>query len=217
MEEELQRHCEEEDDEKEDTVEKPDGDKHFMEDGRGAVALAADLVLRARAKMAEATVIGQDDSTVAERSRSSFKVYDVTRCFRAPFVGQEGAPDTQRTCKLVFLSTFDAEPSQGIRSYRAIAVTSVLLKWYATCIILHFESEKGARRMAATARGMGRWGLEASVIAETMRVSGRVKERQLARQRTMTHDAYCKDGHQDGLRCAIILGRVLLQLCYVSW
>ena len=36
----------------------------------------------------------------------------------------------------------DAEPRKGILNYRAIALTSVMSKWYATCTILQLEREK---------------------------------------------------------------------------
>ena len=42
----------------------------------------------------------------------------------------------------VFLRKPDAEPKKGIKSYRAIALTSMMAKWYATCITLRLEKEK---------------------------------------------------------------------------
>ena len=44
--------------------------------------------------------------------------------------------------KLVLLRKPDAAPKKGIRSYRAIALTSVMSKWYAFCIILILENDK---------------------------------------------------------------------------
>ena len=38
------------------------------------------------------------------------------------------------------------EPKKGIRSYRAIALTSVMSKWYASCIILCLKKEKELER-----------------------------------------------------------------------
>ena len=35
-----------------------------------------------------------------------------------------------------------AEPKKGIRSCKAIALTSVISKWYAACVILLLEKEK---------------------------------------------------------------------------
>ena len=43
--------------------------------------------------------------------------------------------------KLVFLRKPDAEPKKEIRSCRAIARTSVMSKWYASCIFLRLEKE----------------------------------------------------------------------------
>ena len=42
----------------------------------------------------------------------------------------------------MFLRKPDAAPTEGIRSYRAIALTSVMSKWYASCILLRLEKEK---------------------------------------------------------------------------
>ena len=36
---------------------------------------------------------------------------------------------------LTFLRKLDAEPQKENRSYRAIVLTSVMSKWYASCII----------------------------------------------------------------------------------
>ena len=41
--------------------------------------------------------------------------------------------------KLVILRKYDAALLKGTRSYRALALTSVMSKWYATCIILRME------------------------------------------------------------------------------
>ena len=43
--------------------------------------------------------------------------------------------------ELVCLRNTDAEPEKGIRSYRAIALTSVMPKWYASCILIRLEKE----------------------------------------------------------------------------
>ena len=47
-----------------------------------------------------------------------------------------------RWFKLVFLRKPDAEPKKGIRSCWAIALTSVMSKWYASCTILRLEKER---------------------------------------------------------------------------
>ena len=39
----------------------------------------------------------------------------------------------------VLTKTPDAEAKKGIRSYRAIALTSVMSRWYASCIVLRPE------------------------------------------------------------------------------
>ena len=53
--------------------------------------------------------------------------------------------------KLVFMRKPDAAPTEWIRSYRAIALTSVMSKWYASCILLRLEKEKRARKMEESA------------------------------------------------------------------
>ena len=52
------------------------------------------------------------------------------------------APSLWKIVKLVLLRKPDAEPTKGIISYRAIALTSVMSKWYAACIVLRLENEK---------------------------------------------------------------------------
>ena len=44
--------------------------------------------------------------------------------------------------KLVFLKNPDASPTEGIRSSRALALTSVMSTWYASCVLLRVEKEK---------------------------------------------------------------------------
>ena len=57
-------------------------------------------------------------------------------------MGQTESPSSWKVVKLVFLRKPDAAPEKGIRSYRAIALTSVMSKWYARCILLRLEKEK---------------------------------------------------------------------------
>ena len=52
------------------------------------------------------------------------------------------SPSSWKIVKLVFLRKPDAEPKRGIRSCTAIALTSVMSKWYAPCIFLRLESKK---------------------------------------------------------------------------
>ena len=54
-------------------------------------------------------------------------------------MGQMEAPSSRKIVKLVFLRKPDAEPQKGIRSYEAIALKSVMSKWYASCIFLRLE------------------------------------------------------------------------------
>ena len=59
-------------------------------------------------------------------------------------MGQMESPSSWKIVKLVFLRKPDVAPKKGIRSYRAIALTSVMSKWYASCIILRLEKGKRA-------------------------------------------------------------------------
>ena len=70
------------------------------------------------------------------------KIYTIARCFEDRFVGQMGAPDSWKVVKLVFLRKPDAEPKKVITSYSAIALTSVMSKWYASCVMMRTEQEK---------------------------------------------------------------------------
>ena len=87
---------------------------------------------------------GPEDAVVSEMIKQLplEKIYTVTKCFQERFMGQMEAPSSWKIVKLVFLRKPDAEPKKGIRSYRAIALTSVMWKWYASCIALRLEKEK---------------------------------------------------------------------------
>ena len=52
------------------------------------------------------------------------------------------SPSSWKIVKLVFLRDTDSAQKKGIRSCRAIALTSVMSKWYASCIILLLQKEK---------------------------------------------------------------------------
>ena len=76
--------------------------------------------------MADDKVNGPEDSVVTGMTNQlpQEQMIEITTCFAARIVGQ------------------DAEPKKGNRSYRAIALASVMSKWYATNIILRPEKEK---------------------------------------------------------------------------
>ena len=78
--------------------------------------------------MSENQVHGLEDAFVSEMIKKLplEKIYVTTRCFQERFMGQVDAPSSWILVKLVFLQKPDAEPHKGIRSYRAIAVTSVM-------------------------------------------------------------------------------------------
>ena len=57
-------------------------------------------------------------------------------------MGTMESPSSWKVVKLVFLRKPDAAPAEGVRSYRAIALTSVMSKWYASYILLRLVKEK---------------------------------------------------------------------------
>ena len=60
--------------------------------------------------------------------------------------------------KLAFLRKPDAEPMQGVKSYRAIALTSVMSNFYATCVILRLEKEEETEELMQL-QGSGNGGI----------------------------------------------------------
>ena len=63
------------------------------------------------------------------------KMYTITKCFQERFMGFD--------CETgVFTKNQTRNQRKGTRRYRAIAMTSVMSKWYVTCIILRMKEEK---------------------------------------------------------------------------
>ena len=60
-------------------------------------------------------------------------------------MGQMDAPGSWKIVKFVFLRKEDAEPKKGIRSYRAIALSSVVSNRYASCVMMRMEKGKSQR------------------------------------------------------------------------
>ena len=149
---ELQRHCEKVSTDQEETKEaqesrieyfKKKGNQQFTEEGRKA-EITVDLVLQARAKLSDNKVNGPEDAIVSEMIKKLLmqKKYTFARCFHERFMGLMESRSSWKIVKLVFLRKPDAAPKKGIRSYRASALTSVMSKWYASCIILFLQKEK---------------------------------------------------------------------------
>ena len=86
---------------------------------------------------------GPEDAVVSEMIKQLplEKIDIITRCFQERYMGKMEAPSSWKVVKLAFLRKPDAEPKKEIRSYRAIALTSVMSKWYASCVILRLEKE----------------------------------------------------------------------------
>ena len=74
-------------------------------------------------------------------------------CKRDDQTGLEDAPSSWRIVKLVFLRKPDAGPKKWLRSYRAIALTTVMSKLYATCVILRLEKKQNLKNGTKVARG----------------------------------------------------------------
>ena len=67
----------------------------------------------------------------------------ITRCFLERFLGCEAGLGSWRIVRFVFvLRKPDVELRKRIKSNKAIALTSVMSKWYATCIIQRLEKDK---------------------------------------------------------------------------
>ena len=98
-----------------------------------------DLVVQARARLSENKVNGPEDAILSEMIKRlpTEKVYIITKCFQERFFGSDGVSELMEGGETDVL-----EEAEGIRSYRAIALTSVTSKWYASCILLRLEKEK---------------------------------------------------------------------------
>ena len=117
--------------------------RHFTEEGRGA-EITVDLVLQARAQLSENKVNGPEGAFVSEmikRLRLE-KIHIITMCFQERFTGQMEAPCSWKIAKVVFLWIPGAGRKKEIRNYRALPLTSVMSKWYASCILLRLEKER---------------------------------------------------------------------------
>ena len=119
------------------------------------------------------------------------------------------APSSWKIVKLVFLRKPDAEPKKGTRSYRATALTSVMSKWYASCIILRLE--KGKEKELESCKKSHVGGIESiscqhsqvmmtNLLQKYLGMAGGQKTNDYARQRDTTHNVVGEHGHQVGLR-----------------
>ena len=106
-------------------------------------AITVDLVLQARAKLSDNKVNGHEDAIVSEMIEKLplDKICTIARCFQERFLGLMESPNSWKIVKLACVRKPDAAPKKGIRSYRAIVLTSVMSKWYASCIVLLLEQE----------------------------------------------------------------------------
>ena len=81
--------------------------------------------------MQDDKVSGPEDNMVSEMIKQlplGF-FYMNAKCFQERFMGREKAPNIWKIVNLLFLRKPDAEPKKRIKSYRPIALTSVMSKW----------------------------------------------------------------------------------------
>ena len=143
-------HCEEvyteleEKEAKESRIEyfKKKGNQQFEEDRNAEITV--DLALQARAKLSDNKVNGLDDALVSEMIKILLleKIYTIARCLQERLMDQMESSSSWNVVKLVFLKKPDAAPTDGIRSFRAINLTSVMSKWYVSCVLLRLEQAK---------------------------------------------------------------------------
>ena len=122
---------------------KKQGHRQSTEDGRRA-EITVDLVLKARAKMSDNQGNGPED-TVASEMIKQLPLENIninTKCLQERFMGHMEAQSSWKIVRLVFFRKPDAEPKKGIRSYTAIALTSVMSKWYVSRIIVRLEQRR---------------------------------------------------------------------------
>ena len=99
-----------------------------------------EFTLLAIAKMSENKVNGPEDAVVKEIIKKLHleNVNTTTKYSKERFTGKMEPPSSWKIVKLVFLRKPDAETKKVI-SYRAIAMTSVMSKWHASCAALCLE------------------------------------------------------------------------------
>ena len=106
-------------------------------------------------------------------------------------------------CETAFLRKPDGAPEKGIRSYRAIALTSVMSKWFASCILLFLEKEKELVKLKNLHVG-GMDGIRCQhlqvLVANLLGRARRKKFRDETWYSGKTDNVPGKLGHQDGLR-----------------
>ena len=96
-------------------------------------------------------------------------------------------------------------PEKGIRSYRAIALTSVMSEWYASCVLLRLEKENEPDKLRSLHMG-GVDGISCKrlQVLVTNLLQKHWEWQEECGDETWysgkTDDVFGKLGHQDGLR-----------------
>ena len=99
----------------------------------------------------------------------------------------------------------DAKPRNGIRSYRAIALTSVMSTWIATCVqnLAQDNELEGCKQLhVGVVDGMGCQHFQVMITQHLQKTlgGGRRTERKTHGKAVRNHhDVHCKLGNQDDL------------------
>ena len=183
---------------------KKKGNQQFTEYGRNA-EITVDLVLQARAKLSDKKVNGPEDAIVSEMIKR-LPMENMHNC-EVLSRTSHGPDGITKLVELVFFKKSDAVPTKGIRSYRAIALTSVMSKWYASCALLRFEKEEEPRDVEELAHGSGErdklptpTGIDDEFIAKTLGMTGGKESRDETWYRRQADDVLGTLRHQDCLR-----------------
>ena len=178
-------------------------------DGRNA-EITVDLVLHARAKMSDNRVNGPDDAVVSEMIKHLpvEKICIIARCFQERFLCQMDALSSWEIVKLGLLRKPDAELRKGIRSCGAIALTSVMSKWYVSlCDGAHGKGER-ARDLENTSYGRSQQdklststGVGHKSCTKTLGMArGKISHVETWQRASTNNVFHGKLGHQDSFR-----------------
>ena len=117
--------------------------------------ITVDRVLRPRGKIMKHKANVPSDCMVTEMLRElpMESVYEITHWFEKRFRGKCRAPSGVETSTLRILKKPDAKLEKGLRGFRAIALISVLSKWYAAVLVGLLHDEKEPIELGGTSRG----------------------------------------------------------------
>ena len=101
-------------------------------------------------------VNGPEDTVLSEMIKfwPLEKNCTLAKCFQERFMSH-GSSKLMEDREIGVLPNPDAEAKEGFRSNRITALTSVMSKWYASCIMLRLEKEDRPRRNCRWEGSMG--------------------------------------------------------------